>query len=61
VVYQKRHHLMPYVVPLRPQSRYPRAPRETGSTLIQPQLNPPIGRYYSAYICKPADESDAIF
>jgi hypothetical protein len=29
---------MPHVVPVRPQSRYPRAPREPGFTLFQPQL-----------------------
>jgi hypothetical protein len=49
------------VVPARPQYRYPLALRETGSTLFQPQLHPPIGRYTSVYILKPADESDAIF
>jgi hypothetical protein len=62
VVYQKQHHLMPHVVLVSPQSRYPRAPREAGSTLFQPQLDRPIVRYTSsAYIRKPADESYAIF
>jgi hypothetical protein len=50
VVFQKQHHSMPHVMPVRPQSRYPRAPREPGSTLFQPQLHFPIGRYTSAYI-----------
>jgi hypothetical protein len=45
---------MPHVVPIRPQSRYPRASRETGSSLFQPQLHPPIGRYTSVYIRKAA-------
>jgi hypothetical protein len=45
VAYQNQRHLMPHVVPARPQSRYPRAPRETGSTLSQPQLHPPTSRY----------------
>jgi hypothetical protein len=52
---------MPHVVPARALARYPRAPRETGSTLFQPQLHSPIGRYIFAYIRKPADESNAIF
>jgi hypothetical protein len=60
VVYQKQHHLMPHVVHVRPQSRYPRAPRDPRPTLFQHQLHPPTGRYTSAYIRKPADESDAI-
>jgi hypothetical protein len=51
---QKQHHSMPHVVPVRPQSRYPRAPRETGSTLFQPQLHLLIGRYTSVYIRKPS-------
>jgi hypothetical protein len=42
-------------------TRYPRALRETGSKLFQPQLHSKIGRYTSAYIRKPADEFDAIF
>jgi hypothetical protein len=61
VVYQKQHHSMPHVVPVRPQSRYPRAPRETGSTLFKPQLHPPIDRYTSVHIRKLVDESDEIF
>jgi hypothetical protein len=60
-VLQKQHYLMPHVLPVRPQSRYLRAPRESGSTLFQPQLHLPAGRYTSAYIRKPADESDTIF
>jgi hypothetical protein len=44
-----------------PQFCYPRAPREAGSTLFQPQLHPPIGHYTSAYIRKPADKFDALF
>jgi hypothetical protein len=34
----KQHLSMPHVVPVRPQSCYPRAPREPESTLFQPQL-----------------------
>jgi hypothetical protein len=60
LAYQKQNQLMPHFVPVRPQSRYPRAPRDTGSTLSQPQLHPPTSRYTSAYIRKPADEFDAI-
>jgi hypothetical protein len=52
---------MPHVMPIRRQSRYPRAPRETGSTLFQPPLYPPIGGYTYAYIRKPADEADVMF
>jgi hypothetical protein len=44
--------------PVRPQSRYPRAPREPGFKLVKPQLHLTIGRYTSAYIRKPADDSD---
>jgi hypothetical protein len=51
---------MQHVVPVRPQSRYPRAPREPGSTLSQPQLHPSIGHCTFAYIRKLADESDAM-
>jgi hypothetical protein len=60
-VFQKQHYSMPHVVPVRPQSRYLRALLEPGSTLFQPQLHLPAGRYTSAYIRKPADESDTIF
>jgi hypothetical protein len=60
VVYQKQHNSM-HVVLVRPHSRYPRALREPRSTLFQPQLHPPIGRYTSVYIRQPADESDVIF
>jgi hypothetical protein len=62
ITYQRKwsfkngHHSMPHVVPFRSQSRYPRAPREPGSTLFQPQLHPPIGRYTSSYIRKPVDD-----
>jgi hypothetical protein len=52
---------MPHVIPVRPQSLYHLAPREPGSTLFKPQFHPPIGLYTSAYIRKPADESDAKF
>jgi hypothetical protein len=48
VVFQKQHHSMPYVVPVRRQSFYSRATCGQGSTLFQPQLHPPIGRYTSA-------------
>jgi hypothetical protein len=42
--FQKKHHSMPHVVPVR-----------------QPELHLPICRCSSAYIRKPADESNAIF
>jgi hypothetical protein len=61
LVFQKQHHSMPHVMPGCPHSRYPRAPRELGSTLFQAQLHPPIGHYTSAYIRKPVDESHAMF
>jgi hypothetical protein len=61
VVYQKQYHLMSDIVPVRPQSRYPRAPRETEFTLSQPQLHPPTSHYSNAYIRKPADEFNGIF
>jgi hypothetical protein len=50
---------MPHDVLDRPPTSYPRVPRETESTLFQPQLLSTIGRYTSAYIRKP--EPDAIF
>jgi hypothetical protein len=48
-------------MPIRPQSRYPRAPSEPGSTLFQPQLHSPIGRYTSAYIRKPKCDANETF
>jgi hypothetical protein len=50
---------MLFDVLVRPPTCYTRAPRETESTLFQPQLHSTIGRYTSAYIRKP--EPDAIF
>jgi hypothetical protein len=63
VVYQKQHHLMPHDVPVSPPTRNsptPR-PRETESTLFQPQLHSTIGYYTFVYILKSSDESDALF
>jgi hypothetical protein len=60
VAYQKQHYSILHVVPVCPQSRYPRAPREKGSILFQPQLHHPISRYTFVFIRKPSDESKAI-
>jgi hypothetical protein len=57
VVYQKHHHAASLACSSTSLSAS-RAPSETGSSLLQPQLHSTTGRYTYAYIRKPADESD---
>jgi hypothetical protein len=48
-------------MPVRLLTRYFRAPHETKSILLQPQLHSTIDRYTSFYTRKPGDEFNAIF